>query len=49
MVAALAAWSARETYRVRMEDLGNPNARPVDKPSYAHLRGESLAKAKAVA
>jgi len=49
VVAALAAWSARETYRVRMEDLGNPNARPVDKPSYAHLRGESLAKAKAVA
>ena len=49
VVAALAAWSARETYRVRMEDLGNPNARPVDKPSYAYLRGESLAKAKAVA
>ena len=28
-IAAVAAWSARETYRVHMNDLGNPNAVPV--------------------
>ena len=26
LISALAAWSARETYRLRMDDLGNPNA-----------------------
>ena len=33
MIAALAAWSARETYRVQMNDLGDPNARPVARPN----------------
>jgi MFS family permease len=41
-VAALAALTARETHRIRMEDLGNPNAVPVDKEEYRHLREESV-------
>lgn len=42
-IAAAAAFSARETYRVRMEDLGNPNAVPVPKAEYDRLRAEALA------
>ncbi|HKX40575.1 MAG TPA: MFS transporter, partial [Burkholderiaceae bacterium] len=41
-IAALAAWSARETYRVPMADLGNANAVPVEKAEYDRLRGETL-------
>ena len=32
IVAALACWSARETYRIHMHDLGNPDAIPDDGP-----------------
>jgi MFS family permease len=46
VVAALAALSARETYRIRMSDLGNPNAVPVDKHEYDRLREQSVAKAR---
>jgi MFS family permease len=42
VVAALAALSARETHRIRMEDLGNRNAVPVDKEEYRHLREQSV-------
>jgi MFS family permease len=42
VIAAAAAWSARETYRVHMHDLGDPNAVPVPKPEYDALRTESL-------
>lgn len=45
-VAAAAAWSTRETYRVRMNDLGNPEAAPVDQPSYERLRDESIAASR---
>jgi MFS family permease len=45
VVAALAALSARETYRIRMEDLGNPNAVPVPKAEYDRLREQSIADA----
>jgi MFS family permease len=41
-VAAAAAWSARETYRVQMSDLGNPEAVPVDRASYERLREGSI-------
>ena len=37
VIAAAAAWSARETYRVHMNDLGNPNAVPVPKAEYDRL------------
>jgi MFS family permease len=42
VVAALAAWTARETYRVRLEDLGKRDARPVEKDDYDRLREEAL-------
>lgn len=41
-VAAVAAYSARETFRVHMNDLGNPNARPVDPKTYETLRLQAL-------
>ena len=44
VVAALAAWSARETYRVRMEDLGEAGAQPVDPAEYERLRTQALAQ-----
>src|SRR5690242_14595314 len=31
VIAAAAAWSARETYRIHLNDLGHANAEPVDK------------------
>ncbi|MDQ7774824.1 MAG: MFS transporter [Paracoccus aminovorans] len=43
VIAATAAWSARETYRVRMEDLGKPEAVPVPQAEYDLLRAEALA------
>jgi MFS family permease len=44
-VAACAAFSARETYRVHMDDLGDPNGRPVPKPDYDRLRAQAIAAA----
>jgi MFS family permease len=40
LVSAIAAWSARETYRVRLRDLGDPAAMPVDEREYRRLRAE---------
>ena len=45
VIAALAAWSARETYRVQLNDLGNPQAVPVSKAQYEQLRAQALASA----
>lgn len=42
VIAALAAASARETYRIAMNDLGNPDAVPVDKAQYDRLRREAV-------
>jgi MFS family permease len=42
-IAAAAAFSARETFRVRMEDLGKPDAVPLDPQTYERLRAEALA------
>jgi hypothetical protein len=52
IIAAIAAWSARETYRIHLNDLGEPNAVPIDIQEYERLRaetvaGEKLAKASA--
>ncbi len=41
-LAAFACWTSRETYRVRMEDLGNPRAKPVPEAEYRRLRGVSV-------
>jgi MFS family permease len=40
IVAAVAAWSARETYRVHLNDLGEVDAVPVDKGEYDRMRNE---------
>ncbi|WP_077034974.1 MFS transporter [Pelomonas sp. KK5] len=41
-VAATACWTARETYRIRMSDLGKPAAQPVPEPEYERLRRDSV-------
>ena len=42
VIAAAAAWSARETYRIRIADLGHLGAVPVDKRDYDRLRAQEL-------
>jgi MFS family permease len=44
VLAALAAWSARETHRVHMHDLGNRHAVPVDPAEYERLRAQPAAQ-----
>jgi MFS family permease len=46
-VAACATWSARETYRVHMDDLGDTGAVPVPKPEYDRMRADTIAAAAA--
>jgi MFS family permease len=46
VISALAVLSARETYRVHLNDLGNANAVPVPKPDYERMRAQTLADAK---
>ncbi|MEX8495372.1 MFS transporter [Sphaerotilus sp.] len=46
VLAALAAFTARETYRVHMNDLGNPDAVPVKKADYDRMRGQSVANSQ---
>ena len=41
-IAAIAAYSARETYRIHMNDLGQANAQPVEKGRYDELRLQSI-------
>ncbi|MET0744120.1 MAG: MFS transporter [Microvirga sp.] len=43
LIAAVAAVSARETYRVQMDDLGRPDAVPVPKQDYDRRRAQSMA------
>ncbi len=43
IIAAVAAWTARETYRIHLNDLGDPTAVPVDKPEYDRIRAGTLA------
>ena len=44
--AAIAAFTARETYRVHMLDLGNKNAVPVPEAEYERLRQKAIADGK---
>ncbi|MBV9653981.1 MAG: MHS family MFS transporter [Acetobacteraceae bacterium] len=46
IIAAIAAATARETYRVHLNDLGHPDALPVGKPEYEQMRARSLADAR---
>jgi hypothetical protein len=41
IVAAVSAFSARETFRIHMNDLGMKDARPVPKDEYDRLRAEA--------
>lgn len=41
-IAAIAAYSARETYRIHMNDLGQVNAQPVEKGRYEEMRLASI-------
>jgi MFS family permease len=43
VIAALAALSARETYRTHLNDLGNPAALPISKADYDRMRTQSPA------
>jgi MFS family permease len=45
IVAAVAAWSARETYRVHLNDLGEADAVPVDKAVYDRMRAAAAGDA----
>ena len=49
VISAVAAFSARETFRVPMRDLGDPNAVPVPAQEYHRLRSEALAQSEATA
>jgi len=42
-ISAIAAWSARETYRIHLNDLGEPGAVPVPKLEYDRMRERSIA------
>jgi len=44
LLSAFAAWSARETYRVRLEDLGNRDAVPVEEGEYERARMQAMRK-----
>jgi MFS family permease len=46
VISAITAWTARENFRVKLSDLGEPNAVPIDKHSYDALRAETMAESK---
>lgn len=45
VIAAIAAFSARETYRVQLKDLGDRNAVPVPKDEFDRIRAEVIVNA----
>jgi MFS family permease len=47
IVSAVAAWSARETYRIPLSDLGKPDASPIGKPEYQEMRQQALEQSRA--
>ena len=47
LIAAISAFSARETYRVHLNDLGDPQAVPVAKPEYDRMRALAMSGAPA--
>jgi hypothetical protein len=46
IISALAVLSARETYRIHLNDLGDSNAVPVAKQDYERMRAQTLADAR---
>jgi hypothetical protein len=45
VISALAALSARETYRIHLNDLGRPDAVAVGKQEYEQMRSRAIAQA----
>ena len=45
IISAIAAWSARESYRIQLNDLGDPNAVPMPKLEYDRMRDRSITMA----
>jgi MFS family permease len=45
IISALAALTARETFRIHLNDLGDPNAAPVNEGDYDRMRTQSIAGA----
>jgi Na+/melibiose symporter-like transporter len=41
IISCIAAYSARETYRLRLNDLGKPNATPVPKEEFERIKALS--------
>jgi MFS family permease len=46
VLSALAAFTSRETYRVHMNDLGQPDAAPVNKVDYDKVRKQNVANSQ---
>ena len=46
IIVAIATLSARETYRVHLNDLGHPGAVPVNKRDYDRLRAQTIAEGR---
>ena len=46
VIAAIAAFTARETYRLRLEDLGNKQATPIERAEYERHRAQAMARAR---
>jgi len=42
ILAAISAWSATETYRIHMNDLGEPDAVPVPEAEYERIRAAAI-------
>jgi hypothetical protein len=42
VISAVAAWSARETHRIHLNDLGQPDAQPVPREDYMRLRAAAM-------
>ncbi|GAB7531420.1 MFS transporter [Pseudomonas sp. 3A(2025)] len=43
-ISAIAAITTRETYRIRLKDLGDPNAVPMSKEEYERVQKQSMAR-----
>ena len=48
VISCIAAYSARETYRLRLNDLGNPNATPVPKEEFERIKALSAVETTGV-
>ncbi|MGI4841167.1 MAG: MFS transporter [Janthinobacterium lividum] len=46
VISAIAAFTTRETFRIRLQDLGNPDAVPMSKEEYERAQEQSNAKSE---